>query len=81
MSSFKFKLDEKGVRQLLKSQEMLNICTQHANEIQQKAGEGYEVSTYVGRNRVNASVITATYEAMRDNLENNTLLKARGGGK
>lgn len=80
MSKVKFDLNRSGVRDLMRSNEMMAICVNHANQVQTRAGDGYEVSTFTGMNRVNASVITATYEARKDNLENNTLLKALGGG-
>lgn len=76
MSKMKFKLNRAGVRELLKSGEMMGICQEHASQIAARAGEGYETSTYTGVNRVNASVKASTPEAVRDNLENNTLLKA-----
>jgi len=77
MAKVKFKMDRKGVRELLQSQEMLNVVTEYANGIQQRAGDGYEVTTYApGKTRVNASVHAATRKAIRDTLENNTLLKA-----
>ena len=77
---FKFKADRAGIGELLKSQEMMNICAEYANAVQARAGEGYLVTTFVGKNRVNASVMADTYEARQDNYENNTLLKALGGG-
>ena len=76
---FHFELDSDGVRQLLKSAEMRSVCQNHANRIAGRAGEGYEVDTYSGRTRVNASVYAATDKAYRDNLKNNTLLKAVKG--
>lgn len=77
MAKVKFKLNRKGVRELLQSQEMLNLMTDYANGIQQRAGDGYEVTTYgPGKTRVNASVRAATRKAIKDTLENNTLLKA-----
>ncbi len=82
MSKFRFQLNSKGVRELLQSQNMLNICEQYARDIQSRAGEGYEVTTHSpGKTRVNASVHAATYEARKDNYDNNTLLKAMGGGR
>lgn len=81
MNKVKFKLNRAGVKELLKSREMQSICTDYANRIQAKAGAGYEVSSYTGRNRVNASVIASSYPARQDNLEHNTLLKALGGSK
>ena len=76
-----FKLDRAGVRDLMRSEGMVNVLQQWANEIQSRCGEGYEVTTYPnGKTRANVSVHAATAEARRDNAENNTLLKARGGG-
>lgn len=76
MSKVKFELDREGVRQLLRSEEMKNICQEYANDVQSRCGEGYEVTTFTGKNRVNASVHAATVEARRENSKNNTLLKA-----
>lgn len=73
-------LNSAGVRELLQSAEMAAICREHADKIAARAGSGYEVTTYTGRTRVNASVHVATQEAYKDNLKNNTLLKAVGGG-
>ena len=81
MSKVKFELNRAGVRELLKSQEALGVCRDYANRVQSRAGEGYEVTTFVGANRVNASVHADTVQARRDNFNNNTLLKALGGGK
>lgn len=74
--NFKFELNREGVRQLMQSSEMLDICLEHARATATAAGEGYEVSTHVGRSRVNASVKAETAEARQDNYNNNTLLKA-----
>ena len=46
----KIKLNRDGIRTMLKSQEMLNICEQAARN-----RYGKNVDTYVGVNRVNAS--------------------------
>ncbi len=76
MGKIKFILNKKGVQQLLKSKEMEGICKEHATSIRERCGEDYEVSTYSGRNRVNASVSTKTARAYYSNLKHNTLLKA-----
>ena len=68
-------LNKSGVSALLKSQEMMNICKSEAIKIKNRCGEGYGYDTYVGKTRVNASVFTASTKAMKDNSENNTLLK------
>ena len=39
-------------------------------------GEGYEISSHVGTNRVNASVRADTIETIKDNYKNNTLIKS-----
>lgn len=77
--SVKVVLNGKGVRELLKSQGMMNVCTAQASKIMERCGDGYEMSNYVGKNRVNVSVTASTYEARRDNIRNNTLLKAVKG--
>lgn len=74
----RIELNSEGVRELLKSPEITAICKAHADQIAGRAGAGYEVTTYSGKTRVNASVHAATDEAYRDNLKNNTLLKAVG---
>ena len=80
MSKVKFKLNRAGVRELLRSQEAMSVVSDYAMRVQSRCGAGYEMTTHVGVNRVNASVHAATAEARRDNYNNNTLLKARGGG-
>lgn len=78
MAKFNFELNEAGVRELLRSAEMKTVCSEIASNIAGRAGSGYETDTYTGRNRVNASVYTSTKDAYKDNLKNNTLLKAVG---
>lgn len=70
------KLDREGVRQMLKSKEAEETCKSFADKALNKLGEGYEVSTMVGRTRVNASVKAKTKKAKRANRKNNTILKA-----
>ncbi len=74
MSDFKFVLDRAGVRELMQSQEMQDVLVDFAGQVADRAGDGYDV--YVGTNRANVSVMTATEEAMADNLDHNTLEKA-----
>lgn len=79
MAKVEFQLNREGVRQLLKSPEMESICLQYANSALGRLGLGYEVSTHSGRNRVNAEVKAETFAARRDNLKNNSILKAVRG--
>lgn len=79
MKNVKVILKRKGVRELLKSPEILAACHEAAEGVANRAGDGYEVSDYPnGKNRANASVRPVTAKAYRDNMKNNTLLKALG---
>lgn len=72
-------LNGAGIRELLKSAEIEAVCKEQADAVASRAGDGYTVDTHVGKTRVNAMVTADTYAARRDNLKNNTLLKALGG--
>lgn len=76
MAKLKFELNKSGVRNLLRSKEMMDICSEYANNALGRLGDGYEVSTYSGKNRVNAEVYAETYAAKKENLKSNTILKA-----
>lgn len=74
-----FKLNRKGVRELMQSQEMQAVLQEKASQITARCGDGYEHDVMVGKNRANAMVRASTYAAKRDNMDNNTLLKAVRG--
>lgn len=76
MPNVRIELNSQGVRELLRSEEMMAICREHADKALSNLGEGYEVTTHTGRNRVNAEVAAVSYEAKLDNSRNNTILKA-----
>lgn len=76
MADVKFKLNYAGVGELLKSQQMLDICKSYADKALGRLNDGYEVTTHVGKTRVNASVKAVTYQARAENLRDNTILKA-----
>ena len=73
-------LDDVALVKLLHSDEISKALQDEAKMIKLQAGEGYEVDFYNAGTRNIASVFTATGEAYQDNLDNNTLLKAVGGG-
>lgn len=77
----KFELNRAGVRALLQSPEMMAVCEGKARAALSHLGAGYTVTTYVGRNRVNAEVATNSPEARQENLKNNTILKAVGAAR
>ncbi|MBM6615630.1 hypothetical protein JTF06_12110 [Desemzia sp. RIT804] len=76
MSKMQFKLNSSGVSSLLKSAEMQNVLSKQASAIKNRCGEGYEQDIFVGKNRANAMVWADSYQARKENMENNTLLKA-----
>ena len=79
MSKVKIELNDAGFVELLKSQEIANTVKKVAEQVAARAGDGYATDVYQAGTRVIASVYTETTEAMRDNKENNTLLKAVSG--
>lgn len=79
MAKAKVVLNKNGVRELLQSDEMKAICEEHANRIVGRLGDGYTVSSMTGKTRVNASVYAESSAAKRENMENNTILKALRG--
>lgn len=76
MAKVRFELNREGVRDLLRSKEMMDVCQEYANNALGKLGDGYEVTTHTGTNRVNAEVAAVTYAAKKENLCDNTIIKA-----
>ena len=76
MSKMQFKLNRKGVSELMKSAEMQEVLKGYATGIRNRCGDGYEQDIHVGKNRANAMVSASTYQAKADNMRNNTILKA-----
>lgn len=79
-SSMEIKLNYSGVGELLRSSEMAAVLSEQAEKIRSRCGDGYSTDTYSAGTRVVASVYTETTEAMQNELESNTLLRAIGGG-
>ena len=76
---YKIELNRKGVRELLQSAEMMDVCKEYAYKAKAKLGDGYEVSYQKGKNRVTASMAAVNRTAKRENLLKNTVLKAVKG--
>lgn len=77
MAKFKFKLNQRGVRDLMKSDRMKNVCMEEANNIIKATGRNdYETSSFRGKTRVNVNVKPGTKDAYKDIMNNNTLEKA-----
>lgn len=76
MNKLQFKLNKSAVRELLKSGQMKTILDEKATGIADAAGTGYEHRGHLSDQRYIVNVYADTPEAKRDNLKNNTLLKA-----
>lgn len=72
----KFELNSKGVGDLLKSAEMQSVIDGYASDIKNRAGTGYLHDVQVNPGRAHGLVWADTHQAKKDNLNNNTLLKA-----
>ena len=79
MSKVKFVLNRAGVRQLMQSDEMQAILKDKADGALNRLGNGYMNDIHIGKNRANAMVWAETYQAKKENLENNSILKAVRG--
>lgn len=78
MSNVKIEINQKGLLELFKDPAIKEACIEVANEVADVAGDGYNVSKWTGPHRSGATVWCNTPEAIKDNLENNTMLKALG---
>ena len=76
MNEVKIVLNSNGIQSMLKSDKVKKVVKRYADRAKKSLGEGYEVSTHVGVYRVNAEVAAVSYEAKKDNLDNNSILKA-----
>ncbi|MBP3891469.1 MAG: hypothetical protein J6D29_04780 [Solobacterium sp.] len=76
MSKMIFQLNREGVAELMKSAEMQEVINEYANNVVSRAGEGYDSQMYIGGTRCKAVVKAVSKQAIKDNLNNNTLLKA-----
>ena len=79
MANVEIKLNTAGVRELLKSKEIQDECRKVAQQIQGRVGDGYVVEDRNYHERSGAAVRVDSPSAYRDNLKNNTLLKAVQG--
>lgn len=78
-NNVEIELIDSGIQELLKSDEIKSYCEELANGVRDRAGDGFEVNTHVGKTRANAMVYADTKEAISRNYKENTLLKALGG--
>lgn len=79
MAKVTVRLNSKGVRALLQSDEMRKACAQRAQTAMAHLGNGYETNTYTGRTRVNAGIRAKSRQARRDAIRNGSIWKAVTG--
>lgn len=79
--SLKIELDSAGIQALLKSQEIVDVLQEQADNIRAQLGDQYQTSQHIGKTRANVSVYTEDPDALRNNSEHNTMLKAMGKSK
>lgn len=76
MSKVRVKLNRAGVREMLKSGGAAAECMGYAQQIALACGDGYVAEGRSYPERTGAAVYADTPKAKRDNLKNNTLLRA-----
>lgn len=74
----KIVLNSSGIREVLKSDEIAEMCREEAEKIRNRAGEGFAVEVRNYPERTGYAVYPETEEAFYRNLNKNTLLKAIG---
>ena len=70
------KLNSDGVKELLKNSAIQEECMKHARSAVSSLGEGYECAEKNYPERSGAIVKATTSEAAKDNLDNNSIVKA-----
>lgn len=76
MSRYKIELNQSGVRQLLRSDEMKAMLKAKADAAVKSCGDGYASGNYIMPTRAVARVSAVSIKTKLDNLKNNTILKA-----
>lgn len=74
-------LNSAGVRDVLRSAEVLRDLTERAGRIQRAAGPGHGIHSELGRSRARVSVFTETAEAMNGEAKDHRLLRALDAGR
>lgn len=81
MAKFRVDVSDAGIQALLKSSEVQALLKEKADRIAAAAGPGMEASSWVGRTRARASVITASGKARRAEATDRALTKALDAGR
>ena len=76
MSDIRVELNHDGIREFLRSTEVSELVSSYAKAAAEQLGEGYAADKLLQPTRQIASVYADTTAARRENLENNSILKA-----
>lgn len=71
-----FELNRKGLFEFMKGDAMQKVMQKTAKAVMPKGD--YEYNVHVGKTRANANLRCTSKDSYKDNLSNNTLLKAIG---
>ena len=78
MSKVKIELNLEGINEMMKSGPIQGAVLEAGQAVAAAAGEGYAAEVHQANWVAISNVYAETPEAKRDNLRNNTLLKALG---
>ena len=81
MANVRVVLNRAGMRQLLRSPEVLADLQRRGEAIAAAAGPGHRVEAQVGPARARVAVITDTFDAVRNEATSRTLTAAIGAGQ
>ena len=77
MAKKAFKLNTKAFRtEVINAEYMVQMTREVAEFVKDRCGDGYEASAQKGRKRALGMVWAETFEAKKNDSDNNTLLKA-----
>lgn len=76
MGKLRIELNHSGIKAFLHSKGTAELVKGKADEIQSRLGDGYKSDYRHMESRVIASVYADTQEARKENMDNNTILKA-----
>ena len=78
MSKIRVELNLAGINAMMKSEGVVSVLQAAGNAVASAAGTGYESSTHQASYVAIANVWANDKKSRKDNLDNNTLLKAVG---
>lgn len=72
----KFELNMKGLNDLMKSSEMQSVLLEAGQSVAEAAGSGFEAEVHQADFTAISNVYATDHQSRKQNLEDNTLLKA-----